>query len=143
MLCHRNSKSASESVFSDELTICQLPRFVVGGYDLTYSSPCPSVPLTWLYLPTLANTTTNLFLPHLPLLVLQGGIVYHHCVLSLNMYLGNVLKKHTRNLIATSHRFFCGLLCNTGEPKSTLFFLIAFPQNKWRGVIPHGSFHSI
>lgn len=36
--------------------LSELPKFVVGGYALIYSSACPSVPIAWLSVPMLANT---------------------------------------------------------------------------------------
>lgn len=74
--------------------LSELPKFVAGGYALMYSSACPLIPIARLSVPMLANTAIQLFLPQLALLLVpQGGILYHYCVVFLNMYLGNVLKK--------------------------------------------------
>lgn len=112
--------------------LSELPKFVAGGYALIYSSACPSIPIARLSVPMLANTAIKLFLRQLALLLVpQGGILYHYCVLFLNTYLGNVLKKTIWEiLLLLPTDFFSGLLYSTGEPKSTLFFLIAFPQNR-------------
>lgn len=121
--------------------LSELPKFVAGGYALIYSSACPSIPIAWLSVPMLANTAIKLFLPQLALLVPQGGILYHYCVLFLNMYLGNFLKKHVRNLLAASHRFFFWATLQYWWTKIHLVFPHCISP-KQRGVFAHGSFHS-
>lgn len=122
--------------------LTELSKLVVGSYALIYSSACPSVLIAWLSVPMLVNAAIKLFLPLLPLLlVLQGEIVYHHCESFLNIYIFRECSQKTyeKILLLPPTDFFCSFY-GTGEPKSTLLFLIAVPQNKLRGMFPHGSF---
>lgn len=119
-----------------------MPKFVAGGYALMYSSACPLIPIARLSVPMLANTAIQLFLPQLALLLVpQGGILYHYCVVFLNMYLGNVLKKtYEKSYCYFPQIFFWATLQYWWTKIHLVFSSLHFP--KQRRVFPHGSFHS-